>query len=119
MVSQKFFALAITAILLLPAGTSSSGVRTTTTSPDLEIIRMRVIQDLLRPSVDEVRIKSLLKSVKAEGSWPGINYADVSRTGFEHSRHLDNTFELSRAYKKTDSPWYQNPDVKNVVLSAL
>src|SRR5690554_5496797 len=65
-------------------------------SPDLEIIRRRVIQDLLKPPVNEKRVSAVLASMRADGSWPDINYVDVSRTGFEHARHLDNMFELSR-----------------------
>ena len=86
---------------------------------DLEIIRQRIIDDLLAPPVNETRIKNLLSTLKPDGSWPDINYEDVSRTGFEHGRHLDNMFELSRAYKKPESPWYQNAEVKDAALSAL
>lgn len=88
-------------------------------SPDLEIIRRRVIQDLLKPPVNEKRVSAVLASMRADGSWPDINYVDVSRTGFEHARHLDNMFELSRAYKKPDSRWYQHPQVRDAALSAL
>jgi len=88
-------------------------------SKDLEIIRMRVIGDLLEPPVSEPKIKALIKSIKPDGSWPDINYKDVSTTGFQHSEHLQNMFELSRAYKKEESPWHQNPVVKNLTLSAL
>lgn len=88
-------------------------------SPDLELIRSRVIQDLLEPPLNEVLIRDLIRTMKSDGSWPDIDYTDVSKTGFQHSRHLDNMFQLSRAYKKKESPWYQNPEVKHDALSAL
>ena len=81
-------------------------------SNDLEIIRVRVIQDLLTPPVNESLVLELVKSIRSDGSWQDIDYKDVSRTGFEHARHLDNMFTLSRAYKKHDSQWYQNPQVR-------
>jgi chondroitin AC lyase len=88
-------------------------------SPDLEIIRKRIIADLLEPQVNPARISELVKSIRPDGSWPGINYQDVSRTGFEHRIHLENMLELSRAYRKAASPYYMNAEVKKTVSAAL
>ena len=88
-------------------------------SRDLEIIRERVIRDLLAAPLDEAEIKTLLKTIRNDGSWADINYKDVTRTGFQHARHLDNMFALSRAYKKPESAWFQHPEVKDATLSAL
>ena len=90
-----------------------------TSSPDLEIVRVRVIQDLLAPPVDEALAMDLMKSIRQDGSWPDINYKDVSRTGFDHARHLESMFVLSRAYKKHHSQWYQNPQMREAALSAM
>jgi chondroitin AC lyase len=92
---------------------------TSVASPDLETIRKRIIADLLEPQVNAPRISELVKSLRPDGSWPGINYKDVSRTGFEHRIHLENMVELSRAYKKPGSPFYMNADVRKTVSSAL
>ena len=131
MLQQKICVFAIITLLFMPSvevrlmDTANSSYRLSErnidrpASPDLEIIRMRVIQDLLAPPVDEVKIMDLIKSIKPDGSWPKIDYKDVSRTGFEHARHLDNMFDLSRAYKKPDSQWYQDPEAKQAALSAL
>ncbi len=70
---------------------------------DLEIIRKRVTDELMKPSVNEAQLRILIDSLNPDGSWPGINYADVSRTGFQHGNHLNNLVALSRAYKKTGS----------------
>jgi chondroitin AC lyase len=86
---------------------------------DLDIIRNRVIADLLEPAVNEAEVGRLVKSQRPDGSWPDINYQDVSRTGFQHSRHLENMLALSRAGKKPGSPWYQNPAVKKAASAAL
>ena len=87
--------------------------------PDLEIIRKRVISDLLNQAVEKEEIDRLLKTEKLNGTWSDINYEDVSRTGFEHSGHLRNMLELARAYKKSGSPFLGNADVKNAFSKAL
>ncbi len=89
------------------------------TDTDLETVRNRVITDLYQTAVDSEHVRDLLKNIKSDGSWPNINYTDVSPTGFEHYRHLENTYVLSIAYKKADSPWYGNVKAKNAALSAL
>jgi chondroitin AC lyase len=103
----------------LPAAHGDKKTKIVYPATDLEIIRERVIEDLLQPAVDEASIRTLLKSIKANGSWPDINYKDVTRTGFQPSRHLQRMFELSRAYKKRGSAFYQNAEVKKSAFSAL
>lgn len=88
-------------------------------STDLEIIRKRIIDDLLEPAINETEIAQLIKSIQPDGSWPGINYQDVSRTGFQHSRHLENMLALSCAYKKPTSKSYMDPRIKKGIYAAL
>src|SRR5690349_10720685 len=131
MLHEKICAISVLLFLILPARNNPTAIHTrsidrssdatqkVSSNPDLEIIRKRVIADLLEPSLDESMVRSLIESIKPDGSWPDINYVDLSRTGFQHSQHLENMFQLSRAYKMPDSPWYQNPVVKNLALSSL
>jgi chondroitin AC lyase len=131
MLHEKICAMSLLLFLLCPShnnsrrndtqfvNRSSDVTHRLSSNPDLEVVRKRVIDDLLQPALDESLIKSLMQSIKPDGSWPDIDYVDVSRTGFQHSRHLENMFELSRAYKMPDSPWYQNPVVKNLAMSSL
>src|SRR5215204_6649323 len=88
-------------------------------SADLEIIRKRIVVDLLETTVNETEVQKLISSIQPDGSWPDINYKDTSRTGFQHSEHLQHMFALGKAYKKPGSKFYQNPDVKKTVSSAL
>jgi len=133
MLVSKLSAVVFAVLLLLPASrTPSLGadeshdrsyynykLQTLPPRSDLEIIRQRVIQDLLAGPVDEALILDLVRSIRQDGSWTDIDYKDVSRTGFDHTRHLENMFQLSRAYKKSDSQWYQDPEVKDAALSAM
>lgn len=97
---------------------SASGTRKNST-PDIEIIRKRIIDDLLAPDVNATEIKQLISSIQADGSWPDINYKDTSRTGFQHREHLEHMVDLSRAYKKPGSPFYQDMNVKKATMAAL
>ncbi len=89
------------------------------TTEDLEILRERVVTELLEPAVDERHIENMMDALQEDGSWPDINYEDVSRTGFEHSRHLENMQELSRAYRKPGSNYRGDPALKHVIGAAL
>ncbi|RYZ54442.1 MAG: chondroitin lyase [Sphingobacteriales bacterium] len=86
---------------------------------DLELIRSRIISDLLKPAVNDADIKQLIKNIKQDGSWPGINYNDVSRTGFEHRIHLENMVLLSRAVRKKGSPFYQDAVARKSLSAAF
>lgn len=89
------------------------------TNPDLEKIRVSVIQDLIAIPVNEAEVSGLVETLGEDGSWPDIDYTDLSRTGFDHQRHLARMFDLSRAFRQPGNRWYQHPAVKNAALSAL
>ena len=65
---------------------------------DIKKIKERVVTELMKSSVDDSRVVSLLETLKEDGTWPGINYKDVSRTGFRHVRHYRNMVSLARCY---------------------
>jgi chondroitin AC lyase len=90
-----------------------------TIDPDLETVRNRIITDLLDISIDQINVEVIARSLQEDGSWPDINYEDVSRTGFEHSGHLSNMLELARAYKNPGTTSYRNDRIKKAVSSAL
>lgn len=88
-------------------------------NPDLEIVRKRIVNDLLQPEVKTEKIKQLIETIQPDGSWPGINYKDTTKTGFQHSIHLANMLDLARAYKKPGNKYYKNAAVKKAVSNAL
>ena len=81
---------------------------------DLDIIRKRIIDDLLQPNVAPDNIRQLATTIKPDGSWPGIDYKDTSRTGFEHRIHLENMVTLGRAWRKN-----KDEEAKKAVSAAL
>lgn len=88
-------------------------------STDLERIRTCILEQLLTSTVDEERVSELLQTIRDDGSWPGINYEDVSRTGFEHRVHVANLSDLSLAYAKPGSKYNKDPEVMKTILAAI
>ncbi len=86
---------------------------------DIRVIKERVVNDLLEPPVNSTAVTQLVRSIQPDGTWPGINYKDVSRTGFQHKDHLENMLVLARAYKKPGSPFLGDPSVKRTFSAAL
>ena len=89
------------------------------TNPDIDKIKHRVLTDLLKSSVDDSQIASLMNSLQDDGTWPGINYRDVSRTAFEHRFHSGNMVTLAKAYRKDNSKFHESKKVKRSIELAL
>jgi len=86
---------------------------------DFEKVKQRVVETLMKPAVDDGRIGDLMNTFREDGTWPGINYTDVSRTGFEHRIHYSNMVALARAYKNKSSKYHKKKKVKETIISAL
>jgi chondroitin AC lyase len=86
---------------------------------DMEILRKRFQAELLEPGVDQVRIEKWIKTISDDGSWPGINYKDLSRTGFQNAEHLQRLVDLCRAYEKPGSTFKGNEKLKKAIDLAL
>ena len=96
---------------------SSVGFAVNKTS-DFEIIRQRVVSTLMKRGTNDTEIERILKTFKPDSTWPGINYSDVSREGFEHRIHYSNMVELARALKNPQSKYYRNKKVKSTLIAA-
>jgi len=86
---------------------------------DVQLIKKRVVDSVMNSPVDDSRVETLINTLKPDGTWPGIDYIDVSREGFQHSEHLQNMVALARAYKTKSSEFYKNKKVKATIESAL
>jgi chondroitin AC lyase len=69
--------------------------------------------------VNDEAIENLVSSLQEDGTWPGIDYKDVSREGFQHSRHSANMVTLARAFNSKSSKFHKSKKVKNAVERAL
>jgi len=88
-------------------------------NPEIELLRQKVIAELMAPPVDETSVRELMATIRPDGTWPGIDYVDVSNTGFQHARHLGNMVEMSRAFKKKGTKLKGDKKLKAVIYSAL
>mgnify|MGYP003664862386 FL=1 len=86
---------------------------------DFKLVKQRVVAEYLLAEVDDEDIAELLATQKRDGTWPGINYQDVSRTGFEHIVHTTNMVDLAKAYRQPNSKYKGSPKVKQAISNAL
>jgi len=86
---------------------------------DIETIRERVISEVFYPGVNERNIERLITTIRPDGTWPGIDYVDTTKAAFQHTRHLDNMIQLSRAYTKKGSAYKGNKSVKKAIDLSL
>jgi len=91
----------------------------TVINSELESIRDMIRTDFIKSEFDDDEVNDLLNSIHPAGTWPDIDYVDVSRNAFEHSRHLNNMVVLSRAYRNPDSQYYSNQKLKQAIKSAF
>lgn len=86
---------------------------------DVERVKERVVAEILREPVNEAEVAALMDSLREDGSWPDINYEDLSRTGFENLVHLFNLETLCLAYRQEASAFYRNRKLRKAVNQSL
>ncbi len=86
---------------------------------DIQIVKERIYKEAMKPRVDDSQVGTLLETLKEDGTWPGIDYENVSREGFEHRYHSSNLVTLARAYKNKSSKFYKKKKVKSAIELAL
>lgn len=87
---------------------------------DFDIIKKRVVDELMKSPVDDARVEAILGRMEKDGSYRDINYEDLSRTaGFPHRRHTGDLVYLARAYKSRTSKYYRNKSLKERIATSL
>lgn len=87
---------------------------------DFATVKSRVTAELMKAEVDDNRVKTVLEDLQADGSYPDINYSDLSRTaGFPHRLHTANLVYLARAYKNPESEYYADKSVLEKIVRSL
>lgn len=89
-------------------------------SDDFKIIKERVIAELMKSETDERGVETISQGMNEDGSFQGINYADLSRTaGFPHREHTGNLIYLGKAYLDKSSQHYQDKRLKESITKGL
>ncbi|WP_163324098.1 polysaccharide lyase family 8 super-sandwich domain-containing protein [Draconibacterium mangrovi] len=86
---------------------------------DIQIVKDRIYKELMKSEVDDAQIETLLQTLKDDGTWPGIDYSNVSREGFEHRLHTAYLVSLASAFKSKSSEYYKKKKVKAAIELGL
>lgn len=89
------------------------------TPGDFEIIKKRVQESLKVTTIDDNSIDLIISTLEPNGTWPEINYDDVSNEGFQHSRHSANLVFLAKAYNAKSSEFYESKSALTAIELAL
>ncbi len=110
---MRFF---IPLLLALTLFTVSSAAQT----PDFAIIKKRVVGELLKDTIEDSQVESILERMNQDGSFKNINYEDLSRTaGFPHRRHTAYLVYLAKAYQQKSSGYYKSEEIKQRIIIGL
>jgi chondroitin AC lyase len=91
-----------------------------TVSNDFEIIKGRVVGELMKTAIDDKNVERILGRMKGDGSFQDINYADLSRTGgFPHRMHTNDLVYMAKAYKTRKSKFYKSKALKGKIVASL
>src|SRR5690606_37615064 len=87
---------------------------------DFDIIRKRVVDELMKTPVDDSHVEEILSRMLPDGSFRDINYTDLSRTaGFPHRRHTSDLVYLAKAFKSRQSKYYKSRSLKQKITTSL
>ncbi len=78
---------------------------------DFDLVKQCVVAEILESPANDEQVGRLMETMEDDGSWPGINYEDVSNTGFENRIHLENMIDMSLAFNEKGSQFYQDKKV--------
>ena len=86
---------------------------------DLRQLHQNVWDQILDVDLDEPNLDRLLKSLTAEGQWPGIDYPSKTRGSWSPRTHLTNQLDMAIAYQTRGSKYYHKAEVSEKIHLAL
>jgi len=85
---------------------------------DLEIVRKRTLEPLLKP-VDAEGVRKVLDAQRPDGTWPDVDYRNSNLMAWKTPRHLGKVMLLSRAYTSPESALHGDTRLRKAVLAGL
>jgi chondroitin AC lyase len=83
---------------------------------NFELIKDRVVAELMKTEVDDDRVQTIIDRLNEEGSFNDINYVDLSRTaGFPQRRHTSDLAYLASAYQSKSSTFFKSETLKETI----
>jgi chondroitin AC lyase len=87
---------------------------------DFGLIKSRVVAEVMKTGIDDSGVEAILGRMNKDGSYPDINYDDLSRTaGFPHRRHTQDLLNLAKAYKSRKSKYFKSRNLKDRITASL
>ena len=87
---------------------------------DVNTIKERIVADLMTTKIVDGNVETIMAKMNDDGSFQGINYADLSRTAsFPHGGHTRDLVYMAKAYKTKTSGFYQNKPLKEQIVKGL
>lgn len=89
-------------------------------SNDLDIIKQRIVGELMTTPIVDSNVEAIISKINEDGSFQGINYADLSRTAsFPHGGHTRDLVYLAKAYKSQTSAFYRSEKLKGLIIKGV
>ncbi len=87
-------------------------------SDDFKIVKDRVVAELMKASIDDGKVRTIIRKINEDGSFNNINYVDLSRTaGFPQRNHTSNLVYLAKAYKNKTSKFYKTKKLRDIIIA--
>lgn len=78
-----------------------------------------VVELMDRYPIKRAEVESVLRTLRSDGTWSGINYADTNRSGWQPKKHLENILVLVKAYRTKSSSYHLSAEVEDAVHRGL
>jgi len=85
---------------------------------DMETIRRRILASLRGP-VRRETVRPLVEALRADGSWPGVDYQDRGRSSWKAVGHLSHVATLARAYKSPSAELRSDAALRKALFAGL
>ncbi|UZD23622.1 polysaccharide lyase beta-sandwich domain-containing protein [Algoriphagus halophytocola] len=89
---------------------------------DFELIRNRVFQEYQNsPNSAQLdkEANTVQKEIQPDGSWPDINYADKSMTGWKPDLHIKRIGIMAKAYSRKGTKFYLSASTHQRIINAM
>lgn len=88
-------------------------------SAELDQVIERVRSSIRAADYSVASVREYASQQLEDGTWPDINYEDVSRTGFQHQKHLERIFSMSLTIADQESASHHDAGLLHAVEAAL
>ncbi|MBC7891593.1 MAG: hypothetical protein H7Y12_05205, partial [Sphingobacteriaceae bacterium] len=84
-----------------------------------QLLQNRLNASTLASFDPAARIDSLALTLRPDGSWPDLDYADRGRSRWQPSTHWDRILLLTQAYRSTRHPAFNQPGLSEAIGRAI